>query len=64
MDADSSATAASCSTIASVKATLSAWPARRRVTKNDTTLTPAGGWTTNQAARADFPAQASARHHR
>ena len=53
----SPATTASCSTMASVKALLSVWPARRLVTKNDTTVTPAGGWSTNQAARADLPAQ-------
>jgi len=56
----SPAATVSCSTTASVKALLSAWPL---VTKNDTTVTPTGGCKANQDVNAVFPAQGPACHH-
>jgi hypothetical protein len=55
--------AASWSSRPSVKAALSAWLARRAVTKNDTTHTSGGGCRTNQDINADLPARAGACHH-
>ena len=54
--------AASWSSSASVNATLSAWVARRAVTKNDRTSTPAGGCSTNVDMSAVLPAQGPACH--
>ena len=53
----------SCSIMASRNASLSAWPLRRPVMKNDTTSTPAGGCRTNHDARALLPAHGPACHH-
>ena len=55
--------ALSCSIMASRNASLSAWPMRRPVMKNDTTSTPAGGCRTNHDARALLPAHGPACHH-
>ena len=48
--------------MASRNASLSAWPDRRPVMKNDTTSTPAGGWVTNHDASALLPAHGPACH--
>ena len=48
--------------MASRNASLSAWPARRPVMKNDTMSTPAGGWVTNHDASALLPAHGPACH--
>lgn len=48
----------------SMNASRSLCPAKRAVTKNETTRTPSGGWSTNQDSRADLPAHAFARHQR
>jgi hypothetical protein len=53
----------SCSIMALRNASLSAWPMRRPVMKNDTTSTPVGGCRTNHDARALLPAHGSACHH-
>ena len=54
--------ALSCSIMASRNASLSAWPDRRPVMKNDMMSTPAGGWVTNHDARALLPAHGPACH--
>ena len=55
--------AMSCSIMASKNASLSAWPAKRSVMKNDTTSALAGGCVTNHDASALFPAHGPACHH-